>query len=99
MSQPSPRRSEPSFCGFVISATLAALSTPQAQADPRAISVNFQNLEGICLADLHRVLGLFDSTFGQFGNMHQAVFADANINKHAKLGDADNGAFDIIADP
>ena len=78
---------------------LAALRPPQAQADPRAVGVDLQNFEGIGLADLYGVFGLLDTTFGQLGNMHQPIFADADINEHTKLGDAGNGAFNIIADP
>src|SRR5688500_5162948 len=82
--------------GLKLLHTLRALRPPQAEADAVAFGIDLKDLEGIALAHLNRVLGPLDTTFGQLGDMYQAVLADADVHEGAEGREAANHAFDGV---
>ena len=64
----------------------------QAQADASLGDINFDNLEGVALSYLYGIGHLGDTCLGQFGDMHQGIFADVDVNKCANGGGALDGA-------
>ncbi len=51
--------------GLELLHTLGALRSAQAEADALAFRIDFQHLEGVALANLHRVFRLLDPALGQ----------------------------------